>query len=546
MTALKFNKVKDLPTSGYNVGDVFFVSNEKKIYIRTASGWESYNNEDAIAASLQAVQIYTDNTPEHMQANKANIAAYNANLQALGVNVENGYNIPVSCADYNMCGCMWFGKNNHSVYMGILTVPQNLATSISNPGVRIFSINKSSGQCNVVYIPTDNVATTSKNGLMSANDKSKLDGINALIENKQDKLVSGTNIKTINGESLLGSGGVTTVMSINPGISSITEKNNISIIQNALAGVMNAYITYYDGTRLYTLYGGNQGAYMKFVAFDNSKEYILTLPYTISGTGAPSDPMILNINHDAKTIQEVSISGGSGGSTPVFIDLDNIPTTTGSIVSDDLFDTIADAAMNNVAVFGYTKNENDTISSYNVVPLSVKYAQATLSIILIEYLSANKHYHINMRSTSDGQHQISSYTSHPFTSDTTVSSSSKNHVASQAVWKEIHAEPMTVNSNTSGVTSLSSTDKHKILCYATSGTRQYNLPTNPIDGETFVFLKVTTGHSITITGNSNILDCSTGNSVTAKTIGSSTRRRITITYSSTASKWILMADDFLS
>ena len=43
MTALKFNKVKNLPTSGYNVGDVFFVSSEKKIYIRTASGWEEYN-----------------------------------------------------------------------------------------------------------------------------------------------------------------------------------------------------------------------------------------------------------------------------------------------------------------------------------------------------------------------------------------------------------------------------------------------------------------------------------------------------------------------
>ena len=43
MTALKFNKVKNLPTSEYNVGDVFFVSSEKKIYIRTASGWEEYN-----------------------------------------------------------------------------------------------------------------------------------------------------------------------------------------------------------------------------------------------------------------------------------------------------------------------------------------------------------------------------------------------------------------------------------------------------------------------------------------------------------------------
>ena len=108
---------------------------------------------------------------------------------------------------------------------------------------------------------------------------------------------------------------------------------------------------------------------------------------------------------------------------------------------------------------------------------------------------------------------------------------------------------MTVNTATSGVTTLSSTDKHKILCYAASGTQQYNLPASPVDGETFMFLKVKSGHTITIqsgTGNSNVYDCSSGNSVTSKTVASSTRRKITVTYSSNAAKWFLMADDFLS
>ena len=50
-------------------------------------------------------------------------------------------------------------------------------------------------------------ATTSQAGLMSASDKSKLDGID--LSTKQDTLVSGTNIKTINGTSLLGSGDIT-------------------------------------------------------------------------------------------------------------------------------------------------------------------------------------------------------------------------------------------------------------------------------------------------------------------------------------------------
>ena len=50
-------------------------------------------------------------------------------------------------------------------------------------------------------------ATTSQAGLMSASDKTKLDGID--LSTKQDTLVSGTNIKTVNGNSLLGSGDIT-------------------------------------------------------------------------------------------------------------------------------------------------------------------------------------------------------------------------------------------------------------------------------------------------------------------------------------------------
>ena len=50
-------------------------------------------------------------------------------------------------------------------------------------------------------------ATTSQAGLMTASDKTKLDGID--LSTKQDTLVSGTNIKTINGTSLLGSGDIT-------------------------------------------------------------------------------------------------------------------------------------------------------------------------------------------------------------------------------------------------------------------------------------------------------------------------------------------------
>lgn len=44
---------------------------------------------------LEAITIYTDNTPEHKQANLDNIAAYEANLQALGVDTNNNHIIPI-------------------------------------------------------------------------------------------------------------------------------------------------------------------------------------------------------------------------------------------------------------------------------------------------------------------------------------------------------------------------------------------------------------------------------------------------------------------
>lgn len=56
---------------------------------------------------LEAITIYTDNTPEHMQANLDNIAAYEANLQALGVDTTKSPMIPVCGADDGgYCGYM--------------------------------------------------------------------------------------------------------------------------------------------------------------------------------------------------------------------------------------------------------------------------------------------------------------------------------------------------------------------------------------------------------------------------------------------------------
>ena len=44
---------------------------------------------------LEAITIYTDNTPEHMQANLDNIAAYKTNLDTLGIDTTGSFTIPI-------------------------------------------------------------------------------------------------------------------------------------------------------------------------------------------------------------------------------------------------------------------------------------------------------------------------------------------------------------------------------------------------------------------------------------------------------------------
>lgn len=253
---------------------------------------------------LEAITIKIGNTTADKGANKAAIKAYVDNLKALGVDITKGYSVPCKYNDNNYIGVCFPTSTNSMRLCGIK--PVDITTGV-------FVVIETDGTYKTEQILTVNknlssLTTTSKNIAGAINE------VNTLAKGKQDTLTSGTNIKTVNGQSLLGSGNIATIININPGTSSITG-NNISIIQNAVVGTVTAYIVYYDGNRSYTLCGGSQGSYMQFVAFDAGKMYILKLPYTISGTGAPNDPMILNIDHNSKTIQEISISGGSGDVT---------------------------------------------------------------------------------------------------------------------------------------------------------------------------------------------------------------------------------------
>lgn len=113
-------------------------------------------------SNLEAITIYTDNTPEHMQANLNNIAAYEANLQALGVDTTKSLMIPVCGADDGgYCGYMskwgddyvgysntdegvtpaYFYINNEGLYKNyILTDWESVETTFTNKSLNAKSL----------------------------------------------------------------------------------------------------------------------------------------------------------------------------------------------------------------------------------------------------------------------------------------------------------------------------------------------------------------------------------------------------------------------
>lgn len=375
-------------------------------------------------------------------------------------------------------------------------------------------------------------------------------GLSTLVTNiktalgkKQDKLTSGTNIKTVNGKSLLGSGDVT--------VGDVTAAGN-----NTFTGT-NTFAketAFNDGI---TCSGPTNDITIRSLFENDGSSNQLALQFLKRETGSSPAPVIVKgvatplKDDNAANKKYVDDKVAAGGSAPVLVDIDDITGSAGVSVPVDVFNKIANAASAKTPIFGYSKLVNEPKTTYEIIPLYVKNVSIpdTNGSLSIQFIAANAFNSIGIMKRSDTECVILISSSHPFALDTSVDKSSTRGIQSSAVWKEIHSEPMTVNTATSGVTTLSSTDKHKILCYADSGTQQYNLPPSPVDGETFLFLKVKSGHAITIqsgTGNQNIYDCSSGNSVVSKTIASSTKRKITVTYSSTVGKWFLMADDFLS
>ena len=133
---------------------------------------------------LEAITIYTDNTDESKQHNIDNLNAYKTNLGDLGVDIDYvNFQIPVTIYDA-YAGSLYYSYYD-KVYVGVL-----FATDDGN-GVYFIRVELDGTYSEVQFAFNEGV-----------------EQVKTLAKNKQDKLISGTNIKTINNQSLLGSGNI--------------------------------------------------------------------------------------------------------------------------------------------------------------------------------------------------------------------------------------------------------------------------------------------------------------------------------------------------
>lgn len=182
------------------------------------------------AKAFEGIYIRTTNTTEDKAANVAAIKAYVDNLINLGVDAIKGFNVPV--IGDNFYGCLTSRVRNIPGAEGYFLCGTIFYVGAENK-IKDIYIGPTGRYVELVNIMNDNVLNTTSKDLVGA-----IKEVNTLAKNKQDKLTSGTNIKTINNQSLLGSGNIKISA---PSITVDTSMSNTSMnpVQNK---VIKAYI----------------------------------------------------------------------------------------------------------------------------------------------------------------------------------------------------------------------------------------------------------------------------------------------------------------
>lgn len=204
------------------------------------------------------------------------------------------------------------GTNKNYIYSDDTNTSYSVITSLS------WGADATRISCNPIYWGFSNKyrlsylpsATTSAAGVMTAADKTKLDNIDtteieqvigdvALLQtDKQDTLVSGTNIKTINGESVLGSGDITISGGGSTDWNDITNKPTIPSAQGGSSGTNVQYIYSSKDSLNYRSIASQKlvqkGGYtsMEYWYWGQSEKEatIMDFPYATSSNGGSMSP----------------------------------------------------------------------------------------------------------------------------------------------------------------------------------------------------------------------------------------------------------------
>ena len=181
--------------SGISMSDDVDVSQLKKIVVHPNNGSvESI----PLFSHLEAITIQTLNIPANKKKNIDAIQAYVNNLENIGVDVTKGYTIPIKTVGFeNGVGVIYPNTPVDKSYKGIC---------IANGHSYIITISQDGTWDKQNLLDTESdytILNTSAKDILGA-----INEINTLTNNKQDTLTSGTNIKTINNQSLLGSGNI--------------------------------------------------------------------------------------------------------------------------------------------------------------------------------------------------------------------------------------------------------------------------------------------------------------------------------------------------
>lgn len=276
----------------------------KKILVQPSNG---YFESTSLFSHLEPVEIFTDNTTESKKKNIGNLNDYKVNLENLGVDGSSSFQVPIYIS--SGMGVEQSGFLVHSNLPGVYKPYSGLVLNADSVDFLLFGISKTGEFIEQTYYLADinysSLTTTSKKVVGAINE------VNALAKSKQDALTSGTNIKTVNGQSLLGSGDI----AISAGRKSVTiaiagaettltaaqaasfHDPDTDVIIDMGAGLLVTHIYQYDDTGkvVYRMYDGtimasaDTGgiAYMQFYEENNKLTYTtgaLPVPIALTST----------------------------------------------------------------------------------------------------------------------------------------------------------------------------------------------------------------------------------------------------------------------